>query len=282
MCQCRRVESIPFGHFVLTEQLAADRRGARVWRAHDTRMERAVLVRLLPVVMSDDKQLAAWFTGTLGAAARVTAPNLVPVTDFGLLDARLYVATEWIDGRDLRALLTDAQMAPPRALDIVTQVAATLDGAHRDGWTHGAVAPARILVTQTGRAYLDPVSIGARVREHAERLFGTDPSGPPIAPLRYMAPEALQSGPVPSSDVYSLACVLFACLTGSPPFAGGTVHDVVVAQRQPPRPRPSAVVPWLPTALDHVVAKALAVDPAARFATAGEMVDAAKLALTSY
>jgi serine/threonine-protein kinase len=159
-----------------------------------------------------------------------------------------------------------------RAVDLVTQVASALDAAHADGLVHRDVKPANVLVTGSDFVYV--VDFGIAALQAATALTRT---GQILGTLGYMAPERFLDGPTDRRvDVYALACVLFECLAGRPPFEVGSAIEAVAAHVYAPPPRLGA------PELDAVVARGLAKDPELRFPTAGELAAAARAAVASH
>src|SRR5205085_8010326 len=123
-----------------------------------------------------------------------------------------------VEGRDLRAVLRDGPIDPARAIAICDQIAKALDAAHARGLVHRDVKPSNILLDSDGHAYL--VDFGL-----TRRLADKPAKGPAhsIGTADYVAPEQIRGEPVDGrTDVYSLGCVLYECLTGEPPYAGQT------------------------------------------------------------
>src|SRR5690606_6287722 len=165
-------------------------------------------------------------------------------------------------------------LPPERAVDIVTQTAAALDAAHRAGLVHRDVKPSNIVIRRDGLLYLIDFGIA-----HGAGSTALTASGLAVGTWAYMAPERFTGDTDARADIYSLGCVLFECLAGIRPF-GDTdparqMHDHLTTA--PPSVR--ALVPGIPARLDAVIARALAKDPGARFASAGEFARAAAATL---
>ncbi len=160
---------------------------------------------------------------------------------------------------------------------ILEQVASALDAAHADGLVHRDVKPSNILVTSGDFVYLVDFGIARSVSPTVTSLTA---SGSVVGTLDYMAPERFEGGPVDGrADVYALACVLFACLAGRRPFtAEGTAAQIWAHLNETP-PKASPLNPAVPAALDDVIAKGMAKNPADRYATAGALARAAAQAL---
>src|SRR5947208_7040533 len=185
-----------------------------VYRAEHVRLGRPAALKLLtPGVGEAD--FRERFLRESQLAASLDHQSIVPVYDAGETDGLLYIAMACVDGTDLKALLAEAGRLPVRrALRIVGQVGSALDAAHAKGLVHRDVKPANILVAEDDHAYLS--DFGA-VKELASG--GTTRTGAFVGTLEYSAPEQIEGGPVDArTDVYALACVLYECLAGAPPF----------------------------------------------------------------
>jgi serine/threonine-protein kinase len=169
-------------------------------------------------------------------------------------------------------------MSPAAAVDVISQVASALDAAHAEGLVHRDVKPSNVLIAEGGFAYLVDFGIARSMAANAD-ITG---AGIPIGTVAYMAPERFEPhGRVDHRvDVYSLACVLFQCLTGATPFTGGNALALMHAHINQEPPRPTAHRPELPPAFDHVIATGLAKRPEDRFESAGALAAAARQALT--
>ena len=182
----------------------------------------------------------------------------------------------YVAGTDLHRVLPARGPARPRAgRGVVAQVADALDAAHAAGLVHRDVKPANVLIAGD-HVYLSDFGI-TRVAEADTQI--TD-SGGWVGTVDFMSPEHLRAEPTDArSDVYALGCVLYTALAGRPPFRRQTVPATITAHLHEPPPRPSET-PGVPLAFDAVVARALAKDPADRYASAGDLGRAALAAAT--
>jgi serine/threonine protein kinase len=245
-----------------------------VYRAEHVRLGRRAALKLLtPAVGHAD--FRDRFLRESQLAASLDHPSIVPVYDAGEADDLLYIAMACIDGSDLKTLLVAGRLPPRRALRIVTQIASALDAAHARGLVHRDVKPANILVGTDDRAFLSDFGV---VKELASN--GTTRTGSFIGTSEYSAPEQIEGGDIDArTDVYSLACVLYECLTGTPPFQRASEVAVLNAHLHDPPPKLMKAAPELPAALDDVVARALSKSPLDRYPSAGEFVAAARSAV---
>jgi serine/threonine-protein kinase len=182
-----------------------------------------------------------------------------------------------IEGRDLQSVLADGPLEPSRAVRIIEGVALALHAAHEVGLLHRDIKPSNILLDKNDFAYL--IDFGIALAADETRMTK---SGYAIGTFAYIAPERLgtRAEEDARADVYSLACVLYECLTGSPPFDAATMAGLVAAHLNTPPPQPSASQPNLPKQIDEVIATGMAKDPDNRYATTVELADAARDAIT--
>ena len=241
-----------------------------VWRATDLSLERPVALKLIAPELAQDERFRARFLKEPRLAAALDHPHVIPIHEAGEHDGQLYLAMRFVEGEDLKTLLErEGKLAPARALAVLAQIADALDAAHRRGLVHRDVKPANVLLDEDGHAYLTDFGI-------TKRLGGasTD-TGRVVGTLDYLAPEQIRGEKVDGrTDGYALACVLFECLAGVPPFRRATEAETLWAHMQEPPP-PLRGEP----ALDAVLAKALAKDKEERHASCGELLSAASAAL---
>ncbi|CCH30821.1 serine/threonine-protein kinase [Actinosynnema sp. NPDC047251] len=266
-----------FGHYVIGELLGRGGMG-EVHRAHDTAHDRVVaLKRLSPAL--DDEEYRARFRREARIVARLREPHVIPIHAYGEIDGRLYLDMRLVEGQDLGELCAAAPLSPERAVRIVAQVAGALDAAHADGVVHRDVKPSNILVTPDDFAYLVDFGIA---RDLLPGGADATASGVLVGTLDYMAPERFAGGVVDGrADVYALACVLYACVTGQRPFPADGVAAQIWAHLHSAPPSASRTTPAVPAAVDDVIRRGMAKDPADRHQTAGAFAAAATAALTA-
>jgi serine/threonine-protein kinase len=270
------VDGTPFGRYRLIELLGRGGMG-EVWRAHDTVIDRIVAVKVLPAHLADDETFAQRFRREAHAAAQLNNPHVIPIHNSGEIDGRLYVDMRLIEGRDLQTVLADGPLAPARAVPIIEQVAKALHAAHKVGLVHRDVKPSNILLDEDDFAYLIDFGIARGAEE--TRMTGT---GSVIGSWQYMSPERLQAGQVDARcDIYALACVLYECLTGRPPYPGDNLEQQITAHLTAAPPRPSSTDPHVPVAFDAVIATGMAKKPDQRYPTTVELAHAARDAITT-
>jgi serine/threonine protein kinase, bacterial len=270
------VDGTQFGRYRLVELLGRGGMG-EVWRAFDTAIDRVVALKVLPANFADDEVFQTRFRREARAAAGLDEPHVVPIHDFGEIEGRLYVTMRLIKGRDLQQLLAESPLPPARAVGIIEQIASALNAAHEIGLVHRDVKPSNILITNDDFAYLIDFGIARAAGD-----TGLTSTGATIGTWAYMAPERFQKGTADArSDVYALACVLHESLTGQPPFPVNTLEQIAVAHMLQTPPRPSELRDGVPARMDQVIATGMAKDPDQRYATAKDLAQAARAALTT-
>ncbi|OBH15540.1 serine/threonine-protein kinase PknD [Mycolicibacter sinensis] len=266
-----------FGHYRLIRLLGSGGMG-EVYEAEDTRKHRMVALKLISPQLSDDPVLHARLRREADTAGRLTEPHVVPIHDYGEIDGQFYVEMRLIEGDSLRTLLNrQGPLSPARAVALIRQVAAALDAAHAAQIMHRDVKPENILVTGDDFVYLVDFGIARAATDPGLTQIGTA-----VGTYNYMAPERFTGGDVTyRADIYSLACVLGECLTGTPPYRADSIERMIAAHLTEPAPRPSAQRPGsVPPAFDQVIARGMAKRPEDRYRSAGELAAAAHDALT--
>jgi len=270
------MEGAPFGRYRLIDLLGRGGMG-EVWRAYDSVTDRIVAVKVLPPHLAQDQAYLQRFRHEAHTAARLNNPHVIPIHVYGEIDGRLYVDMRLIEGRDLQTVLADGPLQPARAVRIIEQVASALQAAHKVGLVHRDVKPSNILLDEDDFAYLIDFGIARGADE--TRMTGT---GSVIGSWHYMSPERLQAGQVDArADIYALACVLYECLTGEPPYPGTNLEQQITAHLTAPPPRPSRTDSDVPVGFDAVIASGMAKSPEQRYPSTVELAHAARDAITT-
>jgi hypothetical protein len=229
---------------------------AAVYRARDRRLDRPVAVKVLdrPGPHTD---AAAWREDRITAALH--HPNIVTVYDSGTMpDGKPYLVLELIEGEPVARL---APLPPGRALALAEQVAGALAYAHARGVVHCDLTPHNVLVDAFGQAKLTDFGVaGDEAEPVGETVYGSAP---------YLAPERLRGAPTsPAVDLYALGATLYHLLTGRPPYAARDPSELLARVDAGLPPPVSAAASGVPPAVDELVARALAPDPADRYPSA--------------
>ena len=244
-----------------------------VYRAHDSRHDRDVAVKILdPRVASGVG--AERFLREIRTAARLSHPHIVPLHDSGESDGALFYVMPFIDGATLRQRLErEGRIPAPEAVRVARQIASALDYAHRLGVVHRDIKPDNVMFHQ-GEAVVTDFGIAkALATAGGENLTNT---GTTLGTPAYMSPEqAAGANDVDArSDQYSLACVLYEMLGGSPPFTGGSAQ-AIIAKRFYETPQPiRSIVPEVTDSLSRTLSRALAREASDRYSTTAEFGNA--------
>jgi serine/threonine protein kinase len=250
----------PATRYERIERIATGGMG-EVWRARDTVLGREVAVKVLKQEYADDPTFRARFADEARHAAGLHHPGIAAIFDYGALEGETpFLVMELVDGRPLNQLLSgDRAIDPEQARLLALQVAEGLAVAHQAGVVHRDVKPANLLVTPDGRVKITDFGI-ARATDSVQYTQ----TGQIVGTPHYLSPEQARGESATSaSDVYALGVVLFECLNGSRPFVADSPIATALAHiRDEVPPLPDHV----PPALAGVVRRALAKDPAERYA----------------
>ncbi|HEY8497173.1 MAG TPA: Stk1 family PASTA domain-containing Ser/Thr kinase [Limnochordales bacterium] len=241
---------------------------AVVYRALDLLLHRPVAIKCLRPQFASDPEFLQRFMQEAQAAASLSHPNVVNIFDVGHAGDVHYIVLEYVQGRNLKEILREEGRLPPkRAAHIARSVARALEAAHRRQLIHRDIKPHNILITPEGRVKVTDFGIA-----RAASAATLTQTGTVIGSVHYFSPEQARGGPVgPASDLYALGVVLYEMLTGTVPFRGDSPIAVALKHLEEEPVPPSGLVPSIPAWLERVVLKALAKDPAQRYASAEEM-----------
>ena len=236
-----------------------------VYRGHDRLLERNVALKILHAHFVDDVEYVERFRREARAVAQLSHPNIVTVIDRGSSNGHQFIVFEYVDGENLKQLLERTGPLPVgRALDLGVQIADALAFAHAHDLVHRDVKPQNVLIDPAGDAKVTDFGIARSL--DVDR--GVTQTGTVLGTSNYLSPEQAEGRVVtPATDVYSLGVVLYELLTGEVPFHGDNL--VVVAMKHVTEHPPSllALRPDVPPRLARAVERAMAKDPADRFAS---------------
>ena len=237
---------------------------ADVWVATDQMLDRRVALKFLHERFAQDQQFVERFRREATAAAGLQHPNVVGVYDRGEWDETHYIAMEYVEGASLKDLI-ERGLSVGEAVEITRQILAGARFAHERGIVHRDLKPGNVMVDADGRARVTDFGIA---RAGASEITQT---GSVLGTAHYLSPEQAQGLDVTaSSDLYSIGVILYEALTGRVPFEGDTAVSIALQQVSERPNAPSQVNPSVTRALDAVVLRALAKEPANRFGSADE------------
>jgi serine/threonine protein kinase len=245
-----------------------------VYRAEHLKLRRRAAIKIIAPELAETEGFHERFNREARIAAALQHPNIVTVYDAGEADGLLYLAMQYIDGSDLSSVLrSQRRLRPYRAIDVCRQIAAALDAAHSQGLIHRDIKPANVLIE--GRtAFLTDFGLTKRLEGTQTQLTQ---AGDVVGTIHYVAPEQIEGGRVDArTDIYSLGCLVYHCLSGELPFARDSDVAVIYAHLSEEPPRLTSVRPELPAGLDAVIAKALEKAPERRFQTCADLMSAAR------
>src|SRR6202167_352062 len=271
---------------------------AVVYLAQDQRTGGNVALKVVAPELAGDAAFRSRFLHESRMAASISHPHIIPIYDADEAAGNLYVAMGYVQGGDARSLLNRHGPLPVDwAWTIIAGVASALDAAHAHGLIHGDVRPANMLLDTSDQANgaAQPMAGGEQPATGGPGHvylsdFGMSRSSPSseiiaagqVEPLHYAAPEQIEKHDLDGrADLYSLACAGFELLCGTPPFGQDQGLTLMYAQLYAPAPSAADRRPDLPSAVDAVLATALAKNPADRFPTCGQFAEALRAALGS-
>jgi serine/threonine protein kinase len=247
------------GHYVILSEIGRGGMGV-VYRAHHEHLRRDVALKMLLAGPSADRDERVRFRAEAEAVARLQHPHIVQIFEVGEHDAGLggprpYVALEYVDGGSLATRLAGRPQPPGQAASWLEPLARAVDYAHQQGVVHRDIKPSNVLLTPDDRPKLCDFGV-------AKILGGSDlktRSGTLIGTVEYMAPEQAEGKGVvgPPADIYALGALLYATLTGRPPFQGASLLDTLqqIQAQEPVSPR--RLQPTVPRDLETICLKCL-------------------------
>jgi serine/threonine protein kinase len=240
-----------------------------VYRAIDPVLERTVAIKVMNESIARQADLRKRFLHEAQAAGSLQHPNVVCIYDLGEADGHLFIAMEFVAGVDLEHLIEKGEPLPLQSkLDIIIDVLTGLSFAHKRGIVHRDIKPANIRVAEDGRAKIMDFGVA-----HLASSSMTS-TGSILGTPTFMAPEQITEGKTsPATDIFAVGGVLYQILTLMKPFDAPTLQNLffkIITEK----PRSvTELMPNLPPALDRIVNKAMAKEPADRYATALDMAN---------
>jgi Tol biopolymer transport system component len=249
-----------------------------VYRARDPRLGRDVAIKVLPSLYTRDPDRLRRFEQEAQSASALNHPSILTVHDFGEHDGEPYVVTELLDGQTLRERITEAPLAPRKALEYATQIARGLAAAHAKGIVHRDLKPENVFVTRDGHVKILDFGLAKLLqREGAEseggetRTSGTEP-GTILGTVGYMSPEQVRGQQLDHrSDIFSFGAILYEMLTGERAFQGDSPVETMSAILKHEPKGLSQHSASIPPAITRVLAHCLEKEPSERFQSARDI-----------
>jgi eukaryotic-like serine/threonine-protein kinase len=253
-------------HYRIIEKIGAGGMG-EVYLAEDTKLDRKVALKFLPLNLCADPECRARFTREAQASAKLDHPNIISVFEVGEFQGRPYFSMQHVEGRSLKEVLAGPPLPLDRVLEIGIQVSEGLQAAHEKGITHRDIKPSNILIDSHGRARIVDFGLAS--------VIGTDQltkTGSTLGTIGYMSPEQVRGDKVDHrTDLFSLGVVLYEMIAGHSPFKAeseaATLHAIVDT-------KPEVLARFrreMPAELQTVVDKALEKSVAVRYQHADEL-----------
>ncbi|MEO8050234.1 MAG: protein kinase [Acidobacteriota bacterium] len=282
-----REASVPSGEiigpYVVLEFLRAGGMG-EVYKARDTRLDRAVAIKFLPYAFATDPAALDRFQREARAASALNHPRICTVHDIGEQKGRPFFVMELLDGQSLRDRMSGKPVPVPELLDFAVQIADALRAAHAKGIVHRDIKPANIFITAGGQIKIldfglaklgrEPHRAIAKISEIDKTVTGitlTRP-GSVMGTLAYLSPEQARGEEVDArTDIFSFGVVLYRMATGQPAFRGETSAELIGAILHKEPAKPSALNQAVSSGLERIILKALEKDRAVRYQSAGDL-----------
>jgi serine/threonine protein kinase len=260
------------GRYEIVAELGKGAMGV-VYRANDPMLNRMVAIKTINTEEAGHEGMAEYearFYTEAKAAGGLNHPNIIIIYDIGKSGHLVYMAMEYIQGKELREMLIDGKPLPvAQAVDIAAQVAEGLAYAHQHQVVHRDIKPANIMITPEGRAKIADFGI-ARMRSSETRTQ----TGVILGSPKYIAPEQVVGKRADHrSDIFSLGVILYESITGSTPFNGEGLSALMYQITNHDPAPPSSTNAQVPVMLDYIMAKILAKAPEARYQSAADFAN---------
>jgi serine/threonine protein kinase len=269
-------EGQTLGPYQITAQLGQGGM-ATVYKAYHSKLDRYVAIKVMHPAFKDDGNFLARFEREAQIVAKLEHPHIVPVYDYSETDGQPYLVMKFIEGRTLKRILSGGPPTLEQILNILTPIAGALTYAHKQGVLHRDIKPSNIVMDNNGVPYLTDFGL-ARIAQAGESTMSADMI---LGTPQYISPEQARGERNLDSrtDLYSLGVILYEMVVGRVPFNADTPYAIVHDHIYSDLPKPSLLNPDIPPAVEAMLIKALSKNPADRYNTANEMIDAFRRAV---
>lgn len=260
------------GHYLVVEQVGSGGMGV-VYRAHDTRLDRDVALKVIRPGALNDRTARERFRKEALVLSKLCHANIAQVYDFDLQDAVEFLVMEYVNGTTLANIITSGPVPEETTINLGIQIASALENAAEVGIVHRDLKPSNTMITSKGNVKVLDFGLARLLRSDDESITKSlDNAGGVVGTLPYMAPEQLKGEPVDSrSDIYSLGTILYEAGTGHRPFdsriSAGLISDILNKSPAPLRECNSNLSPGF----ESIVLRCLAKEPLQRYQTASEL-----------
>lgn len=259
----------PVRGYELLEELGSGTVGT-VYRGRQPSVAREVAIKIVRSELADDPEFVRCFEVEAQRVARLEHPHIVPLHDYWREPGAAYLVMRWLRGGSVAHALRGGPWSLEAAVRLLEQVTTALDYVHRQGVAHLDLKPTNVLLDPDGNAYLSDFGIARYARQPDALAGAARDGGPPYLTSEDVTGERL----TPATDVFGLGLIAFELLTGRHPYAGESAESLRERVRRQPLPPLAELRPELGGEVEEVLRRATAVDPAARFARAGELAEA--------
>ena len=250
-----------------------------VYRAHDSRLDRPVAIKVLPASFSADRDRLQRFAQEARAAAALNHPNILSIFDIGEEQGAPYVVSELLEGETLRERLRNGALPIRKVIDYAMQVAKGLAAAHEKGIVHRDLKPENLFLTADGRVKILDFGLAKLTRPETQDRSGDAPTiqiateaGVVMGTAGYMSPEQVRGKPADHrADIFAFGAMLYEMVSGKRAFHGETAADTMSAILKEEAPELSETARNVPPGLDRIVRHCLEKNPAQRFQSAGDL-----------